>query len=218
MFNDENSALPMGSCEVVWVRCNEPIDPLLRLVNRTGQRLSVVEKCDAPTSASGLRVPNVGEEGFGYLSWIVERWDTLPPCAFLLHGGWKRRPRFWDMVVELLPCAHAHAQHQRAALAVPLSHLFVERRGPPAGMDVLMRSLRASGVGPELFPDWLRQRALNYYATNVWFVTREALRRRPYQLWAALRDAALVPGQPQGYSAPRRGEATTRHSSVPVAR
>jgi len=26
-------------------------------------------------------VKNVGEEGFGYLSWIVERWESLPPCA-----------------------------------------------------------------------------------------------------------------------------------------
>ena len=59
-----------------------------------------------------------------------------------------------------------------------------------------MNSVRAAGVGPDLLPDWLRQRALSYYATNVWLVTREALRRKPYQLWAALRDAALVPGQP----------------------
>ena len=116
----------MASCEIVWVRCNEPAGPLLRLVNRTGQRLSIVDKCEAHTSASAMRVrnspslaitgcsylpgtitkrsptpnqvQNVGEEGFGYLSWIVERWETLPPCAFLLHGGWKRRARLWGMV------------------------------------------------------------------------------------------------------------------------
>ena len=40
----------------------------------------------------------------------------------------------------------------------------------------------------------MRQRALSYYATNVWFVTRGALRRKPFQLWSALRDAALVKG------------------------
>ena len=71
-----------------------------------------------------------------------------------------------------------------------------------------MNSVRAAGVGPDLLPDWLRQRALSYYATNVWLVTREALRRKPYQLWAALRDAALVPGQPRGYSEPSNGAVT----------
>ena len=104
------------------------------------------------------------------------------------------------MVVDLLPCALA--PRERSALAVPLSHLFVESRRPPAGMEVLMQSVRAAGVGPALLPDWLRRDALSYYATNVWFVTRAALRRKPYQLWAALRDAALVPGKPRSYSEP----------------
>ena len=149
------------------------------------------------------QVQNVGEEGFGYLSWIVARWESLPPCAFLLHGGWKRRPRFWDMVVNLLPCALR--PRGRAALAVPLSHLFVANRRPPPGMDSLMSSVRAAGVGPDLLPDWLRQRALSYYATNVWFVTREAMRRKPLPLWVALRDAALIPGEPRGYSHPING-------------
>ena len=110
------------------------------------------------------------------------------------------------MVVNLLPCALRPRGH--AALAVPLSHLFVENRPPPPGMEVLMNSVRAAGVGPDLLPDWLMQRALSYYATNVWLVTREALRRKPYQLWAALRDAALVPGQPRGYSEPSNGAVT----------
>ena len=166
----------------------------------------------AMPSPTPNQVQNVGEEGFGYLSWIVGRWETLPPCAFLLHGGWKRRPRFWDMVVDLLPCALA--PRERSALAVPLSHLFVESRRPPAGMEVLMQSVRAAGIGPDLLPDWLRRDALSYYATNVWFVTRAALRRKPYQLWAALRDAALVPGKPRSYSEPTQGAATTAHSSV----
>ena len=48
----------MASCEIVWVRCNEPAGPLLRLVNRTGQRLSIVNKCDAQTSVSAMRVRN----------------------------------------------------------------------------------------------------------------------------------------------------------------
>ena len=49
----------MASCEIVWVRCNEPAGPLLRLANRTGQRLSIVDKCDdadAHTSGSGMSV------------------------------------------------------------------------------------------------------------------------------------------------------------------
>ena len=47
----------MASCEIVWVRCNEPAGPLLRLTNRTGQRLSIVDKCDdAHTSGSGMSV------------------------------------------------------------------------------------------------------------------------------------------------------------------
>ena len=48
----------MASCEIVWVRCNEPAGPLLRLANRTGQRLSIVDKCEAHTSASAMRVRN----------------------------------------------------------------------------------------------------------------------------------------------------------------
>ena len=134
----------MAACEIVWVRCNEPAGPLLSLVRRTGQRLSIVDKCDTNRQASptmrarnstrrlfngtivsadpgsadaahaaavarrlrvrdmwesgqaitsapcvhGLtpspapsQVQNVGEEGFGYLAWIVERWESLPPCA-----------------------------------------------------------------------------------------------------------------------------------------
>ena len=35
-------------------------------------------------SPAPKQVKNVGEEGFGYLSWIVERWESLPPCASIL--------------------------------------------------------------------------------------------------------------------------------------
>ena len=34
-------------------------------------------------SPAPKQVQNVGEEGFGYLSWIVERWESLPPCALM---------------------------------------------------------------------------------------------------------------------------------------
>ena len=101
----------MAACEIVWVRCNEPAGPLLSVARRTGQRLSIVDKCDTNRQASptmrarnsarpghnpvhpvhGLtpspapkQVQNVGEEGFGYLSWIVERWESLPPCASII--------------------------------------------------------------------------------------------------------------------------------------
>ena len=42
----------MAACEIVWVRCNEPAGPLLSLVRRTGQRLSIVDKCDTNRQAS----------------------------------------------------------------------------------------------------------------------------------------------------------------------
>ena len=56
----------MASCEIVWVRCNEPAGPLLRLTNRTGQRLSIVDKCDdAHTSGSGMSVRGPSWLGLG---------------------------------------------------------------------------------------------------------------------------------------------------------
>ena len=58
----------MASCEIVWVRCNEPTGPLLRLANRTGQRLSIVDKCDdahAHTSGSGMSVRSPSWLGLG---------------------------------------------------------------------------------------------------------------------------------------------------------
>ena len=90
-------------CEIVLVRCNESTTSLVRLANRTGQRLSILEKCGRHEAASALHLRNVGEEGFGYLSWIIARWDTLPPCAWLLHGGSERRGRFWSMCVAPSP-------------------------------------------------------------------------------------------------------------------
>ena len=90
-------------CEVVWVRCFEPRERFLRLVPR-GMRVSIVEKCGEHGRGTALQTENVGEEGFGYASWVVSRWDSLPPCAFLLHGGWRRRPKFWDRMIGLMEC------------------------------------------------------------------------------------------------------------------
>ena len=57
----------MAACEIVWVRCNEPAGPLLSVARRTGQRLSIVDKCDTNRQASPtMRVRYSGYAVKGY--------------------------------------------------------------------------------------------------------------------------------------------------------
>ena len=68
-------------CEVVWVRCREPPPAWLPW------HATIVEKCGLLSNRSVLSVDNKGDEGYGYLEWIMWRWSTLPPCVYLLHGS-----------------------------------------------------------------------------------------------------------------------------------
>jgi hypothetical protein len=79
-------------CEIVWVRCRESLNRwVLHDLPAMGYRVNVVEKCESrpvdakagapPFFYNSLFVPNVGDEGYGYLAWIVSRWYTLPRCA-----------------------------------------------------------------------------------------------------------------------------------------
>ena len=190
----------MELCEIVWVRCREPREDFLRVVPR-GMRVSIVEKCGEHGQGSALEVRNVGEEGFGYSSFIVARWDSLPACAFLVHGGWRRRATFWDGVATLFGCVRRPVSNWTSKpMAIPLAHMWrPDRMLVGSGLGVFYHHLRDVGVDERVFPD-LKSTPLSYYATNSWLVSRPALQQKPRAFWDAMRSASLLSGQWRGFA------------------
>ena len=188
-------------CELVWVRCREPRDRLLAAAPR-GMRVSIVEKCGEHGQGTALEAANVGEEGFGYASWIVSRWTSLPACAFLVHGGWERRPAFWDNAAAVLGCVRRPLAWAANHVAIALSHHWREGRMLiGSGLGAFDRHLRDSGIIESVFPN-VRDRPLGYYATNSWLVSRAALQHSMKPLWETLRNASLLPNICLLYTSP----------------
>ena len=189
----------MEQCEIVWVRCKEPRERLLAAIPR-GARVSIVEKCGEHGQGTALEVANVGEEGFGYASWITERYNSLPTCVFLVHGGWMRRPVTWDQVATLFGCVRQPVRAWTRLQPLPLAHMWrIDRMLNGDGLSVFYRHLREKGVNESSMPD-LRSKPLSYYATNMWLVPSAALRSRPRAFWQAMRDASLLRGQWRGFA------------------
>lgn len=210
-----------ATCELVLVHCDEDTFAIERAANRTQQRLTLVQKCGQrrdDRAVDELHLDNVGEEGFGYASWILQRWDSLPECMFLLHGGWERRAHFFGMITELLPCVRPLplGTASNRSLTVALPHLIVSK-APTRGTDAVMRFVRRAGVGPDVLPGYPGKRHI-FFATNAWFVTRGALRAKPRRVWTALRNAALDPNRRFRFAhASRDAHNHTLHSTVGIA-
>ena len=199
-------------CEIVWVRCHEPIPTWLP------DNAKIVEKCGEFIEArSVLSVNNVGDEGFGYLEYIIARYATLPLCVLLLHGSHSYLRML--PVSSLLRNLRPPAELAHAALAVPLSDIFIAGRVLAArdvgrGLDVFYEHLQAASASEaraaedeelldlldvpanpaasSLLPD-VRGQPLHLWCCNTWLLTRKAIRQRPLEYWTAMRTAAQLP-------------------------
>jgi hypothetical protein len=179
-----------SQCEIVWVRCDEPIPPWLP------PSASIVEKCGRVSAGqSVLSVHNVGDEGFGYLEWILSRYHSLPPCVILLHGS---RPHLRLPLDRLLRCLRPAASHWTVEpLAVALSDVFIEGRvlaeeDVGRGLEAFYAHLRRAGIKEADLPD-VRGRPLSLWCCNTWLLTATAIRRRTLQWWTVMRSAAQLP-------------------------
>jgi hypothetical protein len=200
------------SCEIVWVRCAEPIPAWLP------DGAQIVEKCGEVSDRSVLSVHNVGDEGFGcappsapsalalpharatprvrYLEWLVHRYDSLPACVLLLHGAHHHmRVAPADLLGSLRPSRELAA----LSLAVPLGDIFVERRvlhpqDVGRGVDVFYRHLQAHGLAGRDggLPD-IRGEPLSLWCCNTWLLTHNAIRARPLGWWVGMLSAAKLP-------------------------
>ena len=179
-------------CEVVWVRCREPPPAWLPW------DATIVEKCGLLSNRSILSVDNKGDEGYGYLEWIMWRWSTLPPCVYLLHGSNSHLRLGLDL---LLRSQRSVSSLSRESLAVPLGDTFVDGRvlgswngqdDVRRGLDLFYRHLNQT-LGPlHGLPD-IRGQSLHLHCCNTWLLTRRAIRSRSLEWWSALRSAALLP-------------------------
>lgn len=173
-------------CEVVWVRCDEILPSWLPA------DASIVEKCGRSSSTSVLSVHNVGDEGFGYLEWIVSRYQSLPPCVLLLHGA---RPHLRVPLDDLRRCLRPAVRLGAEALAVPLSDIFIAGRvlaetDVGRGLDAFYNYLRRSDIYDM---HEVRGQPLSLWCCNTWLITAAAIRRRPLHWWTAMRTAAQLP-------------------------
>ena len=179
-------------CEVVWVRCREPPPAWLPW------HATIVEKCGLLSNRSVLSVDNKGDEGYGYLEWIMWRWTTLPPCVYLLHGSKSHLRLGLDL---LLRSQRSVSSLSRESRAVPLGETFVDERvlgswngrdDVRRGLDLFYRHLNQI-LGPlHGLPD-IRGQPLQLHCCNTWLLTRLAIRSRSLEWWSALRSAALLP-------------------------
>ena len=198
------------------MRCREPIAGYLFPQNGS-HTLRIVEKCGLWNAThSELNVSNIGEEGFGYLSWIVARYHTLPECVFMMHGlhipQVLRRP-----LAELVRCLKPATMGMEnvdvnASLsgAIPLSKVWVQSRllnmnDIGRGMDAFYGHLQQSAAlltngtssmaaahALHDLPD-IRNQKLSLYCCNTWLLTRDAILQRPLELWDAARTASFLP-------------------------
>ena len=127
-YGTEKKLIRLGQeqerCEIVWVRCNESVSrSIYKHLPDMGYRVNIVEKCDKhhppdtpPYFFNSLYVPNVGDEGYGYLAWIMARWYTLPECMIFMHGSHEhlQHPR------EFFKCLRPASTFSSTALAIPM--------------------------------------------------------------------------------------------------
>lgn len=187
-------------CEVVWVRCFEPVEAL-KAALPPGTRLTVVEKCGLPlkgasaSNTTSLRMANTGDEGWAYISWILDRWASLPACAVFLHGAHRY---VFAQYPELFRCLRPASHFAPCQLSLPLSGHYNSRgmrsNDVGRGLDVFYNFTAASRVHPLVtsIPD-VRGVKLGLFCCNTWLLTRNAIRSRPHSFWKAMRDVALLP-------------------------
>jgi hypothetical protein len=178
----------------VGIRCREELPEWLAnaMARPPHPTLRIVEKCGLRSEHSAMHVQNVGDEGFGYLEWILQRYDSLPPCAILLHGN-EAHTRLHGNFRALLACMRPVRELANSSLAVPLGHQFIPARSLAMrdvgrGLDRFYVHLAARGV---TLPD-VRRRVLRLWCCNVWLLTARAIRERSAEWWRVMRDAALL--------------------------
>jgi len=198
--------VPSSSLVVVLVHCAEPLSAVIRTLRAMGVRYVIMHKSVRRCSRSGIRqeveaggagelveMPhNLGRECSGYLRFIVDRYESLPPMTAFLQAGAQMHMPFDKG--SLWPSLRPLVNGTRALSYVGLSKNSFEGRWPApcetrrnrVAFDACHRrywsELAASGPEAGNPPPT----DFRFYANGLFAVSARRIRRHPRNLYVRL--------------------------------
>ena len=181
-------------CEIIWVRCNESVTrSVYKHLPAMGYRVNIVEKCDKHHSAdtppfffNSMYVPNVGDEGYGYLAWIMARWFTLPECMIFMHGSHEH----FQHPHEFLTCLKPASAFSSQPLAIPLGGTYVAGRKFQGCAFKHIYQRMETKLGKQVIP-YANGHVVNVYCCNSWLVTKPAILQHGHRYWEFFMNISL---------------------------